>query len=414
VAKITNVSFSGAPDQQTVSIAADDHSAFLAATGGNTIDSGTVTVATITVVGDTVGSSVLDPEVTSLETEAGVDYNITETTNASLSVVSETTRPRIHTATATGFNDDGVVVDGEEVTVAVNATDAESGVESVVTDATALGAGSIALTDDDGDGRYNGTFVVDESATAQPGDTYQIPITATDNAGNANETVAGPLKLESLHTEVSIVPARQRVTATNTTTFDIVVANATGGVGAWALSVTQPDADAATIRDVSLEGAPEQQTIAIAPDNDSVSIEAAGANTTDAGRVTIATITVAGENVGDSVHDLDVTSLGTETGFDYNVTGATTAQLTTTPPAVRSDYTGPPTDVDDDGQFEDVNGNGNFTMVDIQAFYASRERAAIQSYPASYNYNSIGDVDIVDVQRLYYELQQREQASESE
>jgi len=351
--------------------------------------------------------------VTGLDTLAGFEYNVTDTTNASLSVGAETTSPRVSATTATGF-DDSLVVDGEQVTVSVNATDVESGVASIVANASAFGAGNISLSDSDEDGQYTGTFTVNASRAAQTDSSYQIPINATDNAGNTNRTVtAGPLELGSLDSAVSIVPTSQQVTTTNTTTFDIVVENATGGVGAWTLNVTQSGEATANITNVTLNGAPEQQTVSIAANNDSVSIEAAGGDTADTGRVTVATITVAGDEIGTSVLDLNVTSVETEAGFTYNLTATGEAELTTTPPAVRSIYTGPPTDIDGDGQFEDINGNGNFTIVDVQAFYASRERAAVQNYPARYNYNDIGDVDIVDVQRLYFELQQQQEEQDS-
>lgn len=412
VVNITDVSLSGDPFQQTVTIGPDNNSVYADAAGADTNDTGSVTIGTVTVASDKSGSSALDLDVTSLGTEAGFNYDVTNTENANLST-TETTPPEVSAATAAGIGGDGTVVDGEEVTVAVNVTDTQSGVGSVIANASSFGAGTVRLDDATTDGRYTATFTVDASEAAQPETAYQIPINATDNAGNTNRTVAaGPLKLGSVETAVSIVPSSQQVTATNTTTFDIVVEDATGGIGAWTLNVTQSGGAAANITNVSLNGTPEQQTVSIAANNDSVSIEATDGDTADTGRVPIATITVAGDEIGESAFDLNLTNVETEAGFTYNVTATGGAELTTTPPAVRSIYTGPPTDIDGDGQFEDINGNGNFTIVDVQAFYASRESAAIQNYPERYNYNDIGDVDIVDVQRLYFELQQQEQEEE--
>lgn len=323
---------------------------------------------------------------------------------------SETEPPRLSAATAVDLTDgDGTVSTGDSVRVTVTATDTDSGIATVTANASAFGGGYVALEDTDGDDQYTGTFTVNASTAMPVPDTSSIPITATDVAGNDNRTVAaGTLALQRGAITVSLAPSRQQVTATETASVDVVVTNVTDGIGAWELQINQTGG-ATTITNLTLAGAPDQQTVSIAEDGNSVYATAADITGNETGNVTIATVTVGGSTIGQSTLDLTVTNLTTAAGISYTIANTTTARLTTTAPVVRSEYAGPPTDIDDDGHLEDVNGDGNFTVADVQAFYVNRETAAIQTYPASYNYNNISDVDIVDVQRLYYELQQQQQ-----
>lgn len=74
-----------------------------------------------------------------------------------------------------------------------------------------------------------------------------------------------------------------------------------------------------------------------------------------------------------------------------------------TPPPING-YSNPPTDPDNDGEYEDVNGDGAFTIVDIQALFTNYRGDVIQAYPELFDYNDTGDVSIVDVQKLFKEL----------
>jgi len=73
----------------------------------------------------------------------------------------------------------------------------------------------------------------------------------------------------------------------------------------------------------------------------------------------------------------------------------------TLPPVVG---TNPPQDLDNDGLYEDVTGDGVFDYDDVQALYYNLNSAAVQNYPAAYNF--AGDtnptaVRYADVQALY-------------
>ncbi|MDQ2054193.1 S8 family serine peptidase [Halobellus sp. H-GB7] len=130
--------------------------------------------------------------------------------------------PSITDATAVDLSDgDGAVTALESVTINATATDAESGVDRVTADASAFGAGTVTLTDADGDAVYNATVAVDADETS-PNGSYAIPITAVDYAGNSNATDTNELQLNvSDRTAPSISGFSVRVIDTRTlyTTF---------------------------------------------------------------------------------------------------------------------------------------------------------------------------------------------------
>ncbi|SFK75726.1 Abnormal spindle-like microcephaly-assoc'd, ASPM-SPD-2-Hydin [Halogranum rubrum] len=64
-----------------------------------------------------------------------------------------------------------------------------------------------------------------------------------------------------------------------------------------------------------------------------------------------------------------------------------------------------PTDPDGDGRYEDVNGNGEFNIVDVQALFQNYESDGVQNYPEAFDFNGNGEVNIVDVQALFIETQ---------
>lgn len=87
---------------------------------------------------------------------------------------------------------DGLVAPGDEVTVVATVAETGVGVDSITADASAFDAGTVMLTDDDGDGTYSRTFVVGESPSEGE---HTVTVTATDTAGNTTsvtteETIA--------------------------------------------------------------------------------------------------------------------------------------------------------------------------------------------------------------------------------
>ena len=72
-------------------------------------------------------------------------------------------------------------------------------------------------------------------------------------------------------------------------------------------------------------------------------------------------------------------------------------------PGPVGNFENPPTDTDGDGLYEDVNGNGDFNIVDVQAFFQNYQSDSVQDHPAAFDFNDNGEVNVVDVQALFIE-----------
>jgi outer membrane protein assembly factor BamB len=64
----------------------------------------------------------------------------------------------------------------------------------------------------------------------------------------------------------------------------------------------------------------------------------------------------------------------------------------------------PVTDPDNDGLYEDINGDGAYSIADIQALFANLNSDAVQQNADIFDFNEDGDVSISDVQALFAQL----------
>ncbi len=214
-----------------------------------------------------------------------------------------------------------------EVTV-----EAQSNGETDLSIAPAAGNEEVLLFDEHGAG-YNVTGTVGMSLTVGPG------------GGSASESTS-EMALES---SVAVQPAEQSVEAGETTTYEVVLENANGGVGAYGLTVSLDDASVGTITGVDLGGDPPSSfsDVSISSDGSSAEIDAVAADTADSGPVTVVTVTVEGVAAGTTGLSVDVSSVGTESGFDYAITSVSGANLT-----VGTSDTSPPDSTDDPAAFQ--------------------------------------------------------------
>jgi PKD repeat protein len=66
-----------------------------------------------------------------------------------------------------------------------------------------------------------------------------------------------------------------------------------------------------------------------------------------------------------------------------------------------------PTDPDSDGFYEDINGDGNFDLDDVNMFfnmYVSDEIQYLSENLAAFDFNNNGKIDIGDIQAMYEKL----------
>lgn len=74
------------------------------------------------------------------------------------------------------------------------------------------------------------------------------------------------------------------------------------------------------------------------------------------------------------------------------------------PPQLDSSLAGPPTDLDGDGTYEDLNGNGRGDFDDVVQFFKYIRNPAITDHVSAYDYNENGRIDFVDLVELFKEI----------
>ncbi|MFC5136488.1 MULTISPECIES: hypothetical protein [Haloferacaceae] len=356
VASITDVTAEGDPSDQTtdVSIAADGSSASVLAALADTNDTGSVTIATVTVSGDAEGTSDIGLSVEALGTEGGESYTVTETTGASITVEaaddddddddSPTPEPAPADFQVSNLNAPDNATQGDAIDVSADVTNDgdEEATQSVGFRLDADGDGTLGDDEEltaqevtlDGDEMQTVTFEDINTSGLEPGEYAHGVFTENDSA-TATITIEAadddePEPAPAPETAVGIEPGSATVDEGETTTYEVVVANADGGVGAYNLTVDVEDSSIASITEATPQGEPSNQTteVFVADDGSSAEVVAALANTNDTGNVTVATMTVEGDDDGTSDIGLSVDALGTEAGNSYNVTETTGASIT--------------------------------------------------------------------------------------
>jgi hypothetical protein len=403
VAQITDVEVEGTTT--TPDIAPDGSSADVRYFQGDTADDGSeVVFATVTLQAQGAGQTDIDIGENSefgtllVGDENGAGYTLDSVGSATLSV----TAPPGNSAPTIDAIADQTVTEGDSATVSVSASDADGDDVSLsLSQAPAF----VSLS--------NGEVTV----APQSGDTgtYTVEVTADDDTDTATESFqvtveeAAPAPAPG-DGEVSVTLVGSdgdgEIAAGGTTTYDVVVEDVDAGVGAFEVTVSSGDTSVATVTDASItaptaDGDADFSSVSVS--DSSTTLEAAARDTDDTGSIVIGTVTLTGQAEGQTDVSVDAVAIGDESGQSYAVDSETGAQLTVVEiqPVVGDEI---PTDVDDDGMFEDVNGDGELTVADVQALWANRDAAAVTDFGDAYDFNMDGEFDIVDVQALWNEM----------
>jgi uncharacterized membrane protein len=183
---------------------------------------------------------------------------------------------------------------------------------------------------------------VDTSALAP--DTYTHGVVTPDDSETA-QIMINPPPAGDKATTVSLQPTDQTGAVGTTTTYEVVVDSADGGVGAAEIGVSVDDTSVATIAGVEVVG---PKTVEKEVTDSSAEFDYFGANTADSGSVVIAEVTVEGAGAGTASLSVGPTGDNSdvlvfdEAGQPYDVTGISGASLEVLPVQFLVDSTSAP------------------------------------------------------------------------
>jgi alkaline phosphatase D len=114
--------------------------------------------------------------------------------------------------------------------------------------------------------------------------------------------------------------------------------------------------------------------------------------------VPLASLEIGGEGAGTTDVEITVDRVDDDAGGEVE-TRTYSGVVVTGPPPVGGGDT--PIDLDDDGRYEDVNGNGRLDYDDINALFESFESDTVRLNKNAYDFNENGRLDYDDVVSLY-------------
>jgi len=211
-------------------------------------------------------------------------------------------------------------------------------------------------------------------------------------------------------TDLRISPGELTVQGTGQErTVSVVLTNVTGGIGTFDnITLTVSETGVAEVTAITTDTFSNANTGVYGNGTAAYASLPFGRDTMDTGNVTMATATLTTTGTGATAIALSHGDIADEIGSLYQIHSSVDAAITvreaTGPPAVVG--RDPPTDVDDDGQFEDLNGNGELDIGDVQALFANRQGDAIQNNVDAFDFNDNDGIDIGDIQALFSELQE--------
>jgi PKD repeat protein len=88
-------------------------------------------------------------------------------------------------------------------------------------------------------------------------------------------------------------------------------------------------------------------------------------------------------------------------GFNVYMLNISGEEILKVPLPVFLGYTNPPTDPNQDGRYEDVNGNGIQDFDDVVAYYDNMDWIGNNAPVALFDYNNNNLVDFDDIVKLY-------------
>jgi len=188
-------------------------------------------------------------------------------------------------------------------------------------------------------------------------------------------------------------------------TVDVQASSVPSGVSGGELTVSLEHTDVAEITDASL---PSEISLAEGPtiSEDGATVSVRFADLDDeiqSGNmnVPLASLEIQGMGAGTTDLSVSLASLDDDAGNDLAVQ-TRSGVVIVGPPAIDGGKV--PTDPDDDGKFEDLNGNGRMDYDDVTMLFEHLEDDAVTMNTRAYDFNENGKLDFDDVVALYDEV----------
>lgn len=281
---------------------------------------------------------------------------------------------------------------GTETDVTVSVTDEQSGARVANASVELPELGLSGTTDDSGTARL--------SVNATTGGDYAVSATAP-----GYHDASATLTAQSVNTtSVAVEPVTRTIGVGETAEYRVAASEYGAGIAAYEFEASLDNTTTATITDVQLEGASAGGLGFVDYANDGAGVSA-GAALADHDEGVIATITVTGDEPGTSALSLESVSVSDPAGDDYAIDSVTSGTVIVggeTPSSVVGGS--PPGDPDDDGTYEDVNGDGHVDIVDVNALFENLDASVVQNHTSKFDFNGDGRVDVVDVNRFFASL----------
>jgi secreted PhoX family phosphatase len=197
------------------------------------------------------------------------------------------------------------------------------------------------------------------------------------------------------------------VGAGSTATAELYATSLPSGFAGGQVTVTVTEPDVATITGVSFPDGLALTRSTISDDGSSATVrvsDAEGNVAAGGDEVTIASLEVRAESAGTTDLVVAVERMDDENGtaLDAESRSGLVVGGPSGPPAVGDGAT--PGDLDDDGRFEDVNGNGRMDYDDIVLLFEEFESDAVRLNEAAFDFNENGRLDYDDLAALYEEV----------
>jgi PKD repeat protein len=254
--------------------------------------------------------------------------------------------------------------------------------------------------DFDDDGVVDSTNQSPQYIYAEAG-VYNVSLTVSNSAGDDTETKTGYITCIRTLPVLSFGPESASVIESQTTEINITVSSLPDGLAGYNLTVTLDDPDVAEIVGISYPSWVNITENSFLPGS-SVYMAALDGNDViqaEAEDVVLATLTVSGKDVGLANLSISVHRMDDDAGYRIEpelATGEVEVTLFTLPGEENS-----PRDLDGDGLYEDLTGNGEFSFVDIVAYFHNIDWIDENLPTEFFDFNGNGRIDFDDIVDMF-------------